>query len=120
MSLMLWFASVAVLDEGGYEIVRRDTTRNEHDVSTATDAGSAPSGAGHSDPFQDGFELRTVTTLTCGDQQGQRPLALLAGDMDLGGEASPGPAQAVVVGLGAASARRFLLACPSRRAPAAC
>ncbi|MFD7625906.1 hypothetical protein ACFV7Q_07645 [Streptomyces sp. NPDC059851] len=25
--------SVAVLDEGGYEIVRRDTTRREHDVT---------------------------------------------------------------------------------------
>ncbi|MFG3490041.1 hypothetical protein ACIQ9R_38265 [Streptomyces sp. NPDC094447] len=32
----LWFVSVAVLDEGGYEIVRRDTTRNEHEVTTAT------------------------------------------------------------------------------------
>lgn len=32
----LWFASVAVLDEGGYEIVRRDATRNEHEVTTAT------------------------------------------------------------------------------------
>lgn len=32
----VWFASVAVLDEGGYEIVRRDTTRNEHVVTTAT------------------------------------------------------------------------------------
>jgi hypothetical protein len=31
-----WFASVAVLDEDGYEIVRRDTTRNEHEVTTAT------------------------------------------------------------------------------------
>ncbi|MEV5437665.1 hypothetical protein AB0K80_16865 [Streptomyces sp. NPDC052682] len=29
-----WFASVAVLDEGGYEIVRRDTTRREHKVDT--------------------------------------------------------------------------------------
>ncbi|MFF7851072.1 hypothetical protein ACFZDF_26360 [Streptomyces sp. NPDC007910] len=29
----VWFASVAVLDEGGYEIVRRDTTRREHDVA---------------------------------------------------------------------------------------
>lgn len=27
----VWFASVAVLDEGGYKIVRRDTTRNEHE-----------------------------------------------------------------------------------------
>jgi hypothetical protein len=32
----VWFASVAVLDEGGYEIVRRDTTRNEHEITTAT------------------------------------------------------------------------------------
>lgn len=32
----VWFASVAVLDEGGYEIVRRDITRNEHEVTTAT------------------------------------------------------------------------------------
>ncbi|MGW6692132.1 hypothetical protein [Streptomyces sp. NPDC054961] len=31
-----WFASVAVLDEGGYEIVRRDTTRREHEVTTET------------------------------------------------------------------------------------
>ncbi|CAL9365760.1 hypothetical protein SUDANB6_00757 [Streptomyces sp. enrichment culture] len=32
----VWFASVAVLDDGGYEIVRRDTTRNEHEVTTLT------------------------------------------------------------------------------------
>jgi hypothetical protein len=31
-----WFTSVAVLDDGGYEVVRRDTARREHDVSTAT------------------------------------------------------------------------------------
>jgi hypothetical protein len=34
-----WFTSVAVLDGGGYEVVRRDTTRREHDVVTATDIG---------------------------------------------------------------------------------
>ncbi|MHA5054545.1 hypothetical protein [Streptomyces sp. SD15] len=34
-----WFASVAVLDEGGYEIVRRDTTRREHEVATDTSIG---------------------------------------------------------------------------------
>jgi hypothetical protein len=28
-----WFASVAVLDEGGYEIVRRDTSTREHNVA---------------------------------------------------------------------------------------
>ncbi|MFH8408001.1 hypothetical protein ACH4FX_24865 [Streptomyces sp. NPDC018019] len=32
----VWFTSVAVLDEGGYEIVRRDATRREHDVITET------------------------------------------------------------------------------------
>ncbi|WP_405704616.1 hypothetical protein OG264_38405 [Streptomyces xanthophaeus] len=31
-----WFASVAVLDEGGYEVVRRDTTRRDHDVTVET------------------------------------------------------------------------------------
>ncbi|MER5207545.1 hypothetical protein [Streptomyces sp. NPDC002825] len=35
----VWFASVAVLDEGGYEIVRRDASHNEHKVTTATSAG---------------------------------------------------------------------------------
>ncbi|MFD3762133.1 hypothetical protein [Streptomyces sp. NPDC058622] len=32
----VWFTSVAVLDERGYEVVRRDTTRNEHEVPTST------------------------------------------------------------------------------------
>ncbi|MFP1628806.1 hypothetical protein ACLB9X_27350 [Streptomyces sp. 5K101] len=31
-----WFASVAVLANGGYEIVRRDSTRHQHDVVVAT------------------------------------------------------------------------------------
>ncbi|MET9611165.1 hypothetical protein ABZZ17_39870 [Streptomyces sp. NPDC006512] len=44
-----WFTSVAVLDEGGYEVVRRDTTRREHDGATETSIGqtaSVRSGAG--------------------------------------------------------------------------
>ncbi|PKT71306.1 hypothetical protein CW362_19870 [Streptomyces populi] len=32
----VWFASVAVLDEGGYEIVRRDSSRREHEVTIAS------------------------------------------------------------------------------------
>ncbi|WP_432030102.1 hypothetical protein [Streptomyces sp. 1222.5] len=32
----IWFATVASQDEGGYEIVRRDTARREHEVTTAT------------------------------------------------------------------------------------
>ena len=35
----LWFTAVAVLDEGGYEVVRRDTTLPEHEVSTETSIG---------------------------------------------------------------------------------
>ncbi|MFF0065717.1 hypothetical protein ACFYRC_30025 [Streptomyces sp. NPDC005279] len=31
-----WLATVAVLDEGGYEVVRRDTTRREHEATTET------------------------------------------------------------------------------------
>lgn len=34
-----WFASVAVLDEGGDEIVLRDITRREHEVSTEANIG---------------------------------------------------------------------------------
>ncbi|GHH07050.1 hypothetical protein [Streptomyces lanatus] len=34
-----WFASVAVLEEGGFEIVRRDTTHREHTVHTTHDIG---------------------------------------------------------------------------------
>lgn len=32
----IWFASVGVLDKGGYEVVRRDPTRNEHEATTST------------------------------------------------------------------------------------
>ncbi|MFD7781918.1 hypothetical protein ACFV4Q_02205 [Streptomyces nojiriensis] len=32
----VWFTSVAVLDEGGYEVVRRDNARREHDVTIET------------------------------------------------------------------------------------
>lgn len=34
-----WFAFVAVLDERGNEVVRRDTNRREHDVSVETAIG---------------------------------------------------------------------------------
>ncbi|MBT2901010.1 hypothetical protein [Streptomyces sp. McG3] len=32
----VWFTSVAVLEEGGYEVVRRDNTRREHHVVSET------------------------------------------------------------------------------------
>ncbi|MGW1533885.1 hypothetical protein [Streptomyces aureus] len=35
----VWFASVAVLDEGGYEVVLRDAGRREHEVIMLTRIG---------------------------------------------------------------------------------
>lgn len=32
----VWSASVTVLDGGRYEVVRRDTSRDEHEVTTST------------------------------------------------------------------------------------
>ena len=32
----VWFASVISLEEGGYEVVRRDTTRDEHETTTTS------------------------------------------------------------------------------------
>lgn len=34
-----WFATVAVLDGGGFEVVLRDSARREHEVVTDTDIG---------------------------------------------------------------------------------
>lgn len=31
-----WCTFVGVLDEGGYEVVRHDTTRREHDIASET------------------------------------------------------------------------------------
>ncbi|WP_225099978.1 hypothetical protein [Streptomyces sp. CoH27] len=81
---------------------------------------AARAGAGDSDAFEDGCELGVVATMSGGDQQGQGPLALLAAQVDLGGEASPGPAQAVVVGSTLIPPGGSFWAWPSRRAPAAC
>ncbi|MFH9265318.1 hypothetical protein ACH4KN_13825 [Streptomyces sp. NPDC017546] len=35
----VWSASVTVLDDGGYEVVRRDSSRDEHEVVTETSIG---------------------------------------------------------------------------------
>lgn len=47
-------------------------------------------------------------------------VALFAGQVQLGGPATPGPAQHVIVGLDADTARRLSLLAPQRRAPVAC
>src|SRR5439155_26293624 len=64
-------------------------------------AGARPAACGsrHPDASQHGGELWTVATLAAGQYQGQRLTALLAGQMQLGGPATPRPAQPVIVRL---------------------
>ena len=60
--------------------------------------------------LQDGPELGAVATLACGDDDGEGLLPLLAGEVELGGQAAAGPAERVVGGHGAARlAGRLLL-----------
>src|SRR5439155_4841853 len=75
-------------------------------------AGARPAacGSGHPDASQHGGELWTVATLAAGQYQGQRLAALLTGQMQLGGPATPRPAQRVIVRLVTTyPARRFEL-----------
>lgn len=70
--------------------------------------------------FQDGHELRAVSSLARCDQRRQRSLVLVAGQVNLGGPAAPGPTEPVVVRLAADPAGRLSWACLFLRAPAAC
>jgi len=56
-----------------------------------------------------GDELRAVPAVSRGDDQGQHLLALLAGQVRLGGQPAPGVTQCVVGWLVMHSARRFVL-----------
>jgi len=75
---------------------------------------------GHGDALQRGLELRAVAALARGDQDRQRFLVLLAGQVGLGGQPAAGAAQGVVGRLGVHPAGRFGLQIPFFRAPAAC
>ena len=79
--------------------------------------GPAPAQPGHADRVQHGLELWAVAPLPGGDHDGQRFLALLAGQVNLGGQPAAGPAQPVIGGL---AAGRLGLQIPLFRAPAAC
>jgi len=85
-------------------------------------AGAGPAGAapGHLDAAQHDLELRAVAALPGGDHDGQGFLALLAGQVDLGGQPAAGPAQPVIVRLVLDAAGRLGLQVPLIRAPAAC
>ena len=77
-------------------------------------------GPGHRDAAQYSLELRAVAALPGGDHDGQRLLALLAGQVDLGGEPAPRPAQPVIGRLLGHPVGRLGLQVPLFRAPAAC
>jgi hypothetical protein len=75
---------------------------------------------GHPDGPEHGLELRAVPALARGDHDGQRLLALLARQVDLGGQADAGAAQAVIIRLVLDPGGRLGLQIPLFRAPAAC
>jgi hypothetical protein len=83
-------------------------------------AWAAPPQARHSDPGHDRLELWAVAALARGDHHRQRPLATLDRQVQLGGQPTPGPPQAMVGRLEVHPARLFVLAFPRLRAPAAC
>lgn len=83
-------------------------------------ARSARSRAGYPDGLQDRLELRAVVPVTGGDDERERLLPLLDGQVQLGGQPAARASETVVVGLGVDAAGRLLLQCPFLRAPAAC
>jgi hypothetical protein len=83
-------------------------------------AGAAGSQPGDPDTVQDGLELRAVAPLPGGDHDGQGFLALLAGQVHLGGQAAAGAAQPMIGWFGGDPAGRLGLQIPLLRAPAAC
>ena len=69
---------------------------------------------GYADGFENGGQLEAIATLSagCEHEQGQRPPALLAGGVNLGGEPSARVAQAVIGRFSYYTAGRLLLECP--------
>ncbi|GAB1513536.1 hypothetical protein JCM33774_55780 [Actinophytocola sp. KF-1] len=106
------FSQVGAVSAGGVGPVSQHPVRGGP-RSTAT-------GAGHPDPRDHGPELGTVTPLSRGHHQRQRFLSLLGGQVGLGGEPAPRPAQRVIVGFGVNPARWLVLQIPLFLAPAAC
>jgi hypothetical protein len=72
------------------------------------------------DAAQHRGELGAVTALAGGDHDRQRPLTPIDGQVQLGGQPTPGAAKPVVGRLDVDPARFFALAVPPLRAPAAC
>ncbi|MFF4413475.1 hypothetical protein ACFYY8_13155 [Streptosporangium sp. NPDC001559] len=81
---------------------------------------SARPQATHADLLQYGFKLRRVATLPGRDHDRHWFLALLDGQVQLGGQAATRASEPVVVRLGGDATGRFDLQAPLFRAPAAC
>jgi hypothetical protein len=74
--------------------------------------GCPPGRPGDPDAPEHGLDLRAVPALARGDHDRQRFLPLLARQVDLGGQAAAGPAQAVIGGLVIHAAGRLGLQIP--------
>ena len=83
-------------------------------------AGAAGAQPGDPDTVQHGLELRAVAPLPGGDHDRQGFVALLAGQVHLGGQAAAGAAQPMIGWFGGDPAGRLGLQIPLLRAPAAC
>jgi hypothetical protein len=86
-------------------------------------AGAEPAGAQarNADAVQHGLQLWAVAPLPGGQEHRQHSVALLAGQVHLGAQATAGPPQRVVGRLRRTHpGRRFGLSIPLFRAPAAC
>lgn len=82
--------------------------------------GSATTEAGYPDSLEHHRELRAVATLPSGKHDRQWFLPLLAAQVQLGGQPTPGPTQRMIGRLVTDSTGRFGLQIPLLRAPAAC
>ncbi len=94
-------AQVSAVPAGGVRLVGADPV--------GADAWPAGPGVGHADLLQYGFELRRVPALPGGHHDRHGLLALLDGQVQLGGEPAARASQPMITRLGEHAARRLLL-----------
>ena len=92
----------------------------QHPLGTRAGPPAAWAKAWHPDAAQHRRELGAVAALAGGDHDRQGPLACLDGQVQLGGQPTPGAPEPMVGRFVVDSARFFALAVPPLRAPAAC
>lgn len=82
--------------------------------------GSPAQRPGDSDPVQDLDQLRGIAPLAGGEQEGQWAAAAFAGEVDLAGQAAPGPSESLVGAVVPGRCPFFGTRGRVLRAPAAC